>query len=473
MNPIVTEGSFSIENVQIATAWEFFKDAVNLEKPTGKTSITAQYSVNVAGEDPQVELANLSVKLTDIRLKLQDAKTPFLELPELLISDGRFDLAGRRLDIGKIDVKAGRAEIAVDEVGISNVQKIAKQVEEKPSSANQPPAGPDKETQPWKITLGGLDIDGMAIGFQNLNPESVIKSSISNLKLGLKAEAEAGDAMPQLRVSDIAVGVSNLAAGVSITTDSALKVDLELPELLISDGRFDLAGRQMDIGKIDVKAGRAEIAVNDAGTSNVQKKAKDADRSWRAANQPYVGPDKDTQPWKIRLGGFDLDGMAIGFHNLTREPGIKASIGKLKVGLKAETEAGDSMRLRVRDIAVGATGFKAGFPDATDPVLQVDAVALKEGEYDLAANRLTANAISIVGGNMDVQRQADDAINLALLVAPPQKRGRGRAGRRSGRRGRRQGPSVPIFGQGRFGFRPENCLLRFYSQTGRPRSESG
>jgi hypothetical protein len=420
LNPIVTEGSFSIENVQIATAWEFFKDAVNLEKPTGKTSIAAQYSVNVAGEDPQVELANLSVKLTDIHLKLQDAKTPFLELPELLISDGRFDLAGRRLDIGKIDVKAGRAEIAVDEVGISNVQKIAKQVEEKPSFANQPLAGPDKEAQPWKITLGSLDIDGMAIGFQNLKPESVINSSISNLKLGLKAEAEAGDAM-QLRVSDIAVGVSNLAAGASITTDSALKVDLELPELLINDGRFDLAGRQMDIGKIDVKAGRAEIAVNEAGTSNVRKIAKEAEPKPSIANQPSAGPDKDSQPWKIRLGGFDLDGMAIGFQNMTREPGIKASIGKLKVGLKAETEAGDAMRLRVRDIAVGATGLTAGFPDATDPVLQVDAVALKEGEYDLAANRLTANAISIVGGNINVQRQADNNINLALLLAPPQK----------------------------------------------------
>ncbi len=77
LNPVVTQGSLAIENVQIATAWKFMRDAVNLEQPAGKISITADYNVDLSGVEPQVTLGKLSAALTGVALKLEGAKAPF------------------------------------------------------------------------------------------------------------------------------------------------------------------------------------------------------------------------------------------------------------------------------------------------------------------------------------------------------------------------------------------------------------
>jgi hypothetical protein len=270
LNPVVTQGSFAIENVQTATAWKFIRDAVNLEQPAGRIDIAADYNVDLSGAEPQVTLGKLAVALTGLALKLEGAAAPFLELPDVRLTGGRFDLAAQQLEIGKITVQGGHARLAVDESG-------------------------------------------------NLNLERIVKAS--------KAPAPASPA--------------------------------------------------------------------------------------------HAGSAK---PWKVHLAAFDLAGVALGYQDLSRSPGLKAGIGAITLDLKAEAEAGkDPPKVQVNAIAAGISNFQAGLADASEPALRIDRIGLEGGAYDLAPNSFTAEKIAIEGGGVDLWRQADGAINLALLFVPPEK----------------------------------------------------
>jgi uncharacterized protein involved in outer membrane biogenesis len=276
LNPIHSKGNFAFENFQTATFWEFARDALNLQQPAGKLTITGDYNADLSGAQPAVKLSNLGVAISDVALKLQGTAAAFLELPDTRISGGIFDLARQQVDVGKIAVKAGLARLAVDENGNLNLEHIVKPAGA-PPAPTQPAAGP-----------------------------------------GAKPEA----------------------------------------------------------GK----------------------------------------------PWTVNLAAFDLRGFAVDYQDLSRTPGLKSRAGLINIDLKAEAKAGGGQtQVSVNDIVVAVSGFQAQFPDAAEPVIRIEKIGLEGGAYDLEPNRLAVERIAIAGGGIDLRRQADGAINLALLFLPPQK----------------------------------------------------
>ena len=271
LNPVVTHGSFAIENVQTATAWKFMRDAVTLEQPAGKVSITADYSVDLRGAEPQVTLGKLGVALSGLALKLEGADSPFFELPDLRLSGGRFDLVKQEIDVEKLSVKGGRAKVAVDENGTLNLERIVRETK-KPAPA--PPPG--------------------------------------------------------------------AAAGAS-------------------------------------------------------------------------------KPWTLNLKAFDLSGFAADYQDRSRSPGLTAGVGEIKTTLKTRLEAGEETLVVVNDMGVALSGLRAALLGSAEPELQIQRIGLAGGIYDLKPNAFNVEKVSVEGGIVDLKRLPDGAINLALLVAPPQK----------------------------------------------------
>jgi uncharacterized protein involved in outer membrane biogenesis len=276
LNPIHSKGSFAFENFQTATFWEFARDALNLQPPAGKLSITADYSVDLSGTQPEVTLSNLAVVLSEAALRLQDGAGAFLELPDSRISGVNFNLSRQQVDVGKITVKGGHARLAVDENGNLNLERIV-------NPAGATPAAPQAAEAP---------------------------------------------------------------------------------------------GTKSGAGK----------------------------------------------PWTVNLAAFDLQGFSVDYQDLSRTPGLKSSVGSIDVGLKAEAKAGgEQTQLLVNDIAVAVSGLQAQLTDAAEPVIRIDKIGLEGGAYNLAPNSLTTEKITVAGGGIDLRRQVDGAINLALLFLPPQK----------------------------------------------------
>jgi hypothetical protein len=276
LNPIHSKGSFAFENFQTATFWEFARDALNLQPPAGKVSITADYSMDLSGPQPEVTLSNLAVVLSEAALRLQDSAGAFLELPDSRISGVHFNLSRQQVDVSNITVKGGHAQLAVDENGDLNLERI-------------------------------------------VNP------------------AGAAPAPPQ----------------------------------------------------------PAEAPGTQSGTR---------------------------KPWTVNLAAFDLQGFKVDYQDLSRTPGLKSNVGSIDVGLKAEAKAGGAQtQLLVDDIAVAVSGVQAQLTDSAEPVIRIDKIGLEGGVYNLEPNSFTTDKVTVAGGGIDLRRQADGAINLALLFLPPQK----------------------------------------------------
>ena len=73
------------------------------------------------------------------------------------------------------------------------------------------------------------------------------------------------------------------------------------------------------------------------------------------------------------------------------------------------------------DIAVALKRVQAGLAGTAETPLHIESVALEGGAYDLEANALSLERVAVAGGALDVRRQADGAINLQILLAPPRK----------------------------------------------------
>jgi uncharacterized protein involved in outer membrane biogenesis len=275
LNPIHSKGNFVFENFQTATFWEFARDALNLQRPAGKLTVTGDYHADLSGAQPALTLSSLGVAISDVALKLQGTEAAFLELPDTRISGGSFDLSRQQVDVGKIAVKGGHVRLAVDESGNLNLERIAK-----PAAAAPAPE--------------------------------------------------------------------------------------------------------------------------------------------QAAAAPGAGSEA-AKPWTVNLSAFDLNGLAVDYQDLSRTPGLKCRIGGINVDLKAAAQAGgERTQVLVNDIAVAVSEFQAQLSDSAEPVIRTNKIGLEGGAYNLEPNSFTVEKIAIDGGGIDLRRQADGAVNLALVLLPPQ-----------------------------------------------------
>ncbi|MBI5580356.1 MAG: DUF748 domain-containing protein [Deltaproteobacteria bacterium] len=235
-------------------------------------------------------------------------------------------------------------------------------------------------------------------------------------KLAVTADysMDLGGAAPQATLANLAVSLT----GLELKMQGGETAFLEMPDLRLSGGRIDLARQQVEVEKIALTSGRVRLGVDENGTLNLERIAK-ASKAPAPAVPPASGGA--AKPWKILLAKLDVAGFALDYRDASRTPGAKAGIGAIKVDLKAEAEAGGAeTQVRVNDIVVSLSGLQAGLADAPDPAVRIDKIGLDGGAYDLAANALTVSKMVLDGGGIDLRRQADGAVNLVLLAAPPQ-----------------------------------------------------
>ncbi len=236
------------------------RDAVNLEPPTGTFGLKADYGADLKGEDPQVTLADASVALSGLTLKLHGAAAPFMELQDARIDGMGFDLARQQVDIGKVALHGGRARLAVDEGGTMNLERIAK-------AAGKPAASrpaPDRHVRPWKVKLNALELEKFALDFKNLSRTPGFKAAVGDLKVRLTAEAEAGD-QTRMRLSDLDVGLADLQAGFAEAAEPTLRAS----KAELQGGAYDLTGNLFTAEKAAAAGGSVDVRRQPDGVLNL------------------------------------------------------------------------------------------------------------------------------------------------------------------------------------------------------------
>jgi hypothetical protein len=265
LNPVVSRGSLALENIHAATAWKFVRDAVNLEPPTGTFGLKADYGADLKGEDPQVTLADASVALSGLALKLQGAAAPFMELQDARIDGMGFDLARQQVDIGTVALHGGRARLSVDEGGTMNLERIVKAAG-KPAASRPSRPAPDRNTRPWKVKLNALELEKFGLDFKNLSRTPGLKAVVGDLKVRLTAEAEAGD-QTRMRVSDLDVVLADLQAGFAEAAEPTLRAS----KAELQGGAYDLTDNLFTAEKAAAAGGSVDVRRQPDGALNLMR----------------------------------------------------------------------------------------------------------------------------------------------------------------------------------------------------------
>jgi uncharacterized protein involved in outer membrane biogenesis len=170
LHPVESNGSFALENVQAATAWKFIRDAVAIEKPTGKASISADYSLSLSDAHLQATLDNLAFAISGLSLHIEGGAAPFLEMSDARLTGGRLDFEQQQVDIEKLIIAGGHVGITVDENGILNLNRIVRNTQK---SVSAPPVNTTAgSAKPWTLKLAAFDLGGLAADYQGPQPHT-------------------------------------------------------------------------------------------------------------------------------------------------------------------------------------------------------------------------------------------------------------------------------------------------------------
>jgi hypothetical protein len=261
LNPVTIKGTIAIEKFQISTFWAFVQDTINLELPAGKLTATANCNIDMANAEPQVSLAELAATITGLELKVHGAETAFLEMPDLQLSKGDIDFSKQQVKVEKLALAGGRARLAVDENGIVNLEHI---IDASKAPVIDEPRAPSGSTKPWKIALAAFDLKGFALDYQDASRIPGAKVGIGAIDVDLKAEAEAGGNEAQVRVNDIAMGLSKIQVGL---TDEAEAIRIDA--IGLAGGAYDFASNSLTIAKIAIDNGVIDLRRQVDGTINL------------------------------------------------------------------------------------------------------------------------------------------------------------------------------------------------------------
>jgi hypothetical protein len=311
LNPVVTKGSFAIENVQTATAWKFIQDAVAIDPPAGKISISADYNVDLSSAQPQTTLDKLAVAITGLALKLEGGESSFFELADARLTGGRLDLARQQVEIENLKVAGGHARIIVDESGILNVERIMRDA--KKPAPFPPPSATSGSAKPWTVNLAAFDLSGFAADYQDHSRTPGLKAGVGEIKVTLKARAEAGE-QKHVVVNDIGVSLSGFQAAL----EGGAEPEVKIQRIGLAGGAYDLTPNDFSVQTVSVEGGAVDLKRLPDGAINLAQMFAPPHKGAIARGKEEAA--SEGHPFQFLAKTVALSGFQVKFSDLTVKP---------------------------------------------------------------------------------------------------------------------------------------------------------
>lgn len=364
LNPVSVKADFSIENLNLSTLSQFAGDALNLEPPDGRIKLSGHYEFGLAGDQARLLIAGLSAALTGVGLRLQGEEDPFLEIPGILLSDGRFDLSGRKAEIGRLTVEGGRARLSIDEKGRLNVQRVAG------SEGDTRPAAPLQSDQGggsgWKVFLKGFAVDGFSLDYMDRSRTPGLRAGVERFQAGLRAEAEFGD-RTQVKLSDIGVGVAGVQAGFPDGSEPVVRIE----KAGLGGGAYDLAENRLTADHLSIEAGHADVRLGGDGRLNLAVLL--GQQGEGAAGETQDEAAAQGQPFRFLVRTLSLAGLQVALSDLSvREEGPVLHLEEVSAtaaDVDGRSPTKFDLSIRVRE---GGLAEASGTVDPSAPSVESD-----------------------------------------------------------------------------------------------------
>ena len=386
-------------------AWTFRQ--LSLEGPYVNAVIAKDGTLNLTSLAPPTEATSPP--------PANDQAPPRLIIEDIAIDRGRIDFTDRRQS------EPATISLTPLQLQVNNLSTLREHKGPHSITANLGDGG----TLRWKgeISLHPVKSNG-SFAIENIQAATAwkfIRDAVALEKPSGTASISA-DYVVSLRDSNLQATLDKLAvaiSGLSLHKEGGAEPFFEMSDARMTGGRLDLAQQQIEIEKLVVAGGHARIRVDKSGILNLNQIARDANKSVPSPSANTTAGS--AKPWTMKLGAFDLSGLAADYQDQSRTPALNVGVGEIKVALKAQVEAGGRTQAAISDIGLDILGFRATMWGDPEPEMQIQRIGLEGGVYDLQPNDFRIEKVSLEGGAVDLKRLPGGEINLALMFAPPQK----------------------------------------------------
>jgi hypothetical protein len=279
-NPVSSEGTFTLTNVQAQTVWDYIRDSVKFEVPAGTLELTGNYRFSLAREPIDLEVVGEQITVHGLIVRAKGSEVDDIKVDELVIRDARTSVADARTSIASIAVTGGQVQAWLDADGKLSINRLFGGSEEAAateSAAAPADAGVSPGTSPprepasgggsddWVVALPLIEVSGVEVAFENRSIQPVVPVKLAPIELKL-TDYESTLAKP-LGI-DVHVGIDDAgdltARGTVDLNTTATALDLELKDLDLR-GFQPYIGRATDMTLVSGKVGgKGKLELNPA-----------------------------------------------------------------------------------------------------------------------------------------------------------------------------------------------------------------
>jgi len=271
LHPFKSSGRLRFDNIKLGTLWEFIRDSVNLEEPAGLLHFESAYALDLSRSKPKLTIDGLGLRVNDMSLSLTGIPVPFFNLTLAELKAGKFDLDTCKLKIGGLFFGNGQINLAVDETGSLNLNRIVRAAPKSEAPAATDPEAPPTTTNPtepvlpFDISVEDIGLEALAVEFQDASRSPAISAGIAGLGLNLQIGAQVGGPELQLNAQQLNAEIDGIRLGVTGDNEPAIQI----ATLALTDGTFDLAQRSLRLARVDLNDGKIDIIRNAEGQINL------------------------------------------------------------------------------------------------------------------------------------------------------------------------------------------------------------
>ena len=174
--PFTSHGEFQVTDLHARTVWDYIREIVPLELSSGMIGLKGDYDLSTGGGPLALKIAVHDTTVTDLGVRPRGGSEDYVKLAKIEVLETRLDLAAHSVEVGKVQLSGGQAQVRLDEQGRVNMLDLASAPagtpapEASPAAATTPPVrtrSSGGNGAPWVVSVPDVSLAGLKVDFED------------------------------------------------------------------------------------------------------------------------------------------------------------------------------------------------------------------------------------------------------------------------------------------------------------------
>ena len=193
VNPVWTQGRYSVSNIKLSHFWEHIKDHVSFQIVNGSTGASGDFTVAINDDKLNARLENGATTLNGFELVEKGKKEVLIALPTFSIRGIGADLQARDVNVEFVGTTEGRIHSWLSPEGTFELQRLFLKDIEKWRKKTEEPEPEPSPAQPWLVALKKMEVKDWGLAFEDRTLTNPAKLTVDDIDMVVENITNAKD----------------------------------------------------------------------------------------------------------------------------------------------------------------------------------------------------------------------------------------------------------------------------------------